>query len=55
MLFVAAPPSAYINPTTCDDVDLSNVDIGNGYYLPIVLHFCYLGSIFISDGIDDED
>ena len=55
VLFVAAPPSAYINPTTCDDVDLSNVDLGNGYYFPIVLLFCYLGSIFTSDGKDDED
>ena len=31
VLFVAAPPSAYINPATCDDVDLSNVDFGDGY------------------------
>ena len=29
VMFLAAPPSAYINPATCDDVDLSSVDLGD--------------------------
>ena len=54
-LFVAAPPSAYTDPATFDGADLSNIDLGEGFYFPIVFLFCYLGSVFTSDGKDDED
>ena len=33
VLFVAAPPATYTNnPSTYDDKDLSNIDLGNGLF-----------------------
>ena len=56
VLFVAAPPATYTNnPSTYDDKDLSNIDLGNGLFFPIVARFCYLGSILTRDCKDDED
>jgi len=53
ILFVAAPPSTYIDPNSYDNIDLSNIDLGDGTHLPIVDEFNYLGSI-LSRGCSDE-
>ena len=55
VLFVVAPPSTYIDPSTFDNTDLSNINLGGGRFFPIVAHFCYLGSILTRDCKDDED
>ena len=49
VLFVAVPPSCYKNRATYDNTDLSNIDLGNSYYFPIVAKFCYLGCMFTRD------
>ena len=54
-LFVAAPPSAYNDPSSYDNADLSNIKLGGGKYFPVVALFCYLGSILTRDCKDDED
>ena len=55
VLFVAAPPSTYNDPSTFDNTDLSNIKLGGGRFFPIVALFCYLGSILTRDCKDDED
>ena len=55
ILFVAAPKSLYTNPSTLDDVNLNPVTIDEHSFLPIVDHFCYLGSILSRDCKDDAD
>ena len=54
-LFVAKPLQLYDNPDTYDDADLSDIDLGNGYYIPIVDVFVYLGSAVSRDCTDEED
>ena len=53
VLFAAAPPSAYTDPSTYDNEDLSPIMIDEFHYFPIVSHFCYLGS-FMTRGCKDE-
>ena len=55
ILFVAAPEHTYDDSSTYDGCDLSNVDLGNGCYLPVVDIFKYLGSILTRDCRDDAD
>ena len=54
-LFVAAPPSAYKDSSSYDNVDLSSINLGGGKCFPIVAFFCYLGCILTRDCKDDED
>lgn len=55
ILFVAKPASMYANPDTYDGADLSNVDLGNGLYIPIVSSFVYHGSVLTRDCSDSQD
>ena len=55
VLFVPAPANTYTDPETFDNVDLSNVQLGNNTFFPIVKTFCYLGSILTYDCSDTED
>ena len=55
VLFVAAPPSTYEDPSTYDDKDLSPIKIDEFHYFPVVDNFCYLGSIFTRDCKDEKD
>ena len=54
-LFVAAPPTTYADPDTYDGVDLSNIELGGGTFIPVVASFLYLGSILTRDCRDDDD
>ena len=45
----------YKDPSTYDGADLSDIDLGDGDYLPIVLQFLYLGSVISSDCTDTLD
>ena len=55
ILFVPAPPNTYADPTTYDNRDQSDVQLGNGTFFPIVKTFCYLGSMLSYDCSDTED
>ena len=55
ILFVAAPPSTYKDPTTFDNVDLGVIPLGGGRFFPIVAQFCYLGCLLTRDCSDDAD
>ena len=55
VLFVAAPPSTYANPSSYDNRDLSNIELGGGKYFPVVERVCYLGNILTRDCKDDEN
>ena len=55
VLFVHAPASTYADPETFDNCDLSNVQLGNDTFFPIVKKFCYLGSVLAYDCRDIED
>ena len=52
-LFVAKPLALYENPDTYDNADLSDIDLGNGLFIPIVALFIYLGSMVTRDCIDE--
>ena len=54
-LFVAKPRALYENPDTYDGADLSDIDLGNGLYIPIVALFIYLGSMVTRDCTDEGD
>ena len=55
VLFVSAPPAMYVDPDTYDAADLSNIELGNGSFMPIVAKFIYLGSMLARDCRDDGD
>ena len=55
VLFVSKPPKCYLDPTTFDGVDLSDITLGEHTYFPIVTKFCYLGSYITRDCKDIED
>ena len=55
VLFVSKPLKSYENPDTFDGTDLSNIDIGDRKYFPVVDKFCYLGSFITRDCKDSED
>ena len=54
-MFVAALEHMYKDSSTYDGRDLSNVELGNGRYLPVVDIFKYLGSVLTRDCRDDAD
>ena len=54
VLFVAAHPSCYEDPTTFDNADLGRIELGNGKYFPVVESVCYLGSM-LNRNCDDSD
>ena len=54
VLFCPKPPTMYENPESFDDLDLSDIVIGDRY-IPIVDKFVYLGSMISSDCSDDAD
>ena len=51
----AKPHQRYDNTDTYDDADLSDIELGNGYSIPIVSVFVYLGSAVSRDCTDEED
>ena len=55
VLFAAAPEKMYEDPQTYDGKDLSNIDLGNGTFMPVVDKFRYLGSMITRDCRDDID
>ena len=55
VLFCAAPPSVYDDPTTFDGADLSDFTLPNGNVIPVVDKAKYLGSIVSRDCTDDVD
>ena len=55
VLFVSAPLHCYAEPETFDGVDLTNILLGDGTFIPIVAVFCYLGSLLTRDCRDDAD
>ena len=54
VLFCSKPQCLYEDPTTFDNVDLSNFVIGDRY-IPIVDEFTYLGSVISRDCSDESD
>ena len=55
ILFAAARPHVYTDPTTFDGADLSNVLLPGGRFFPIVAKFKYLGSYVSRFGNDTID
>ena len=55
ILFVSAPSKMYNDPMTYDGCDLSDVELGDGNYMPIVDIFKYLGSLLTRDCTDTAD
>ena len=55
ILFAAKPRIMYDDPDTYDGADLSNLDLGNGLFIPIVAEFVYLGSTISRDCTDEAD
>ena len=55
ILFVAKPASLYADPLTFDGADLSDINLCDGCFIPIVDCFFYLGSWITRDGKDDLD
>ena len=55
VLFAAKPMHLYANPETFDGQDLSNIELGNGTFMPVVAEFPYLGSFLTRDCKDDRD
>ena len=47
--------TTYTNQLTFDGCDLSDINLGNGIFMPIVDQFCYLGSILARDCRDTAD
>ena len=52
VLFVAAPPHTYTNPSTYDGADLTCVLLPGRHFVPIVFKFGYLGDMLALDGGD---
>ena len=55
VLFVAAPGILYDDLASYDDADLSDVDLGDGRFFPVVDEFNYLGSVLTRDCRDASD
>ena len=55
ILFVAAPPSTYNDPSTYDGENLGPISVDEFHYFPVVDKFCYLGSFLTRDCKDDSD
>ena len=55
VLFCSKPLHMYDDAATYDGAIFSHVDLGGGFYLPIVFSFVYLGCTISSDGTDTLD
>ena len=55
VLFVSAPLHCYTDPESFDGMDVSNILLGDGSFIPVVDQFCYLGSLLTRDCRDDAD
>ena len=55
VLFCAKPLHMYENPETFDDTDLSDIELGNQYFIPIVDKSCYLGNMVSRNCTDEDD
>jgi hypothetical protein len=55
VLFCSAPPSTYIDPTTFDNADLSDIVLPSGNVIPVVDKAKYLGTMISRDGTDVVD
>ena len=55
ILFAVKPRIMYDDPDTYDGADLSDLDLGNGLFIPIVAEFVYLGSTISRDCTDEVD
>ena len=55
MLFCSKPLHMYENPETFDDTDLSDIELGNQYFIPIVDKSCYLGNMVTRNCTDEAD
>ena len=40
VLFVARPTKSYVNPESFDDTDVSDIELGNQTFFPVVEKFC---------------
>ena len=55
VLFCPKPLHMYKDRDTLDGADLSDIELGNHCYIPIVEKSCYLGSIVTKDCTDEAD
>jgi hypothetical protein len=55
VLFCAKPLHMYENRETFDDTDLSDIELGNQCFIPIVDKSCYLGSMVTRNCTDEAD
>ena len=55
VLFVSAPARTYVNPSTFDETDLSDIDLGDDKFFPVADKFCYLGSVITRNCREDGD
>ena len=55
VLFCAKPPRCYDDPSTYDETDLSDIQMPDGSYMPVVDIFKYLGSYLSRDCKDGRD
>ena len=55
VLFCSKPLHLYEDRETLDNTDLSDIELGNGRFIPIVDEFCYLGSMVDRECGDETD
>ena len=55
ILFVSKPLKSYTDRETFDNTRLTNIELGNHKFFPIVDKFCYLGTFLTRDCKDDLD
>ena len=55
VLFCAAAPASYEDPGSYDGIDLSNIRMSGGRFMPVVEIFKYLGSYLSRDSSDAYD
>ena len=55
VLFVAAPGTLYEDPATWDNTDLSDIELGDGRFIPVTAEFKYLGSMLNRNCRDELD
>ena len=55
VLFCAKPLHMYEDQETFDNTDLSDIELGNDFFIPVVEKSCYLGSIVTRNCTDEAD
>ena len=55
IIFCSKPAIMYTDPDVYDGADLSDVDLGNSLFIPVVAQFIYLGSMLSRDCSDELD